>query len=348
MAPGGAIYAPRKVNDVGVRAPLLHRLSADGAPARCAGAVARGRPLRTEFVTRERMVKHDPAITRRASPISAAGVFSPYACDVFAECYPETPHKLRHTLGGHPLVSLDALAQLGEALPGRSTEYWRGGEAPPSGAADGESAGVTIRAVGQAGGCALIKNIEQEPTYRRLIEALIDELRPAIERRTGRMSDLGGCFFVAGPGAASPYHFDPEHSIMLQLSGAKSMTQYPPGNPAFASDEAHEACHTAGRRVLAWRDEFAPHGIEWRLDPGDAVYVPALAPHQVRVGPAPAISLSINWRSEWSHAEADARAFNAQLRRLGIKPMPPERWPGGNKAKALAWRAWRKFVQRRR
>jgi hypothetical protein len=72
------------------------------------------------------------------------------------------------------------------------------------------------------------------------------------------------------------------------------------------------------------------------------VFVPVMAPHFVRNGPEPSISLSITWRSEWAYEEADARAFNAVLRRAGLRPQAPGRWPASNRGKALAWRALRK------
>ena len=53
-------------------------------------------------------------------------VFPPLSRANFAASYPEGPHKLRHNLSAHPLLELDALAELGEALPARSVEYNRG------------------------------------------------------------------------------------------------------------------------------------------------------------------------------------------------------------------------------
>ena len=52
-------------------------------------------------------------------------VFPPLSRANFAASYPEGPHKLRHNLSAHPLLELDALAELGEALPERSVEYDR-------------------------------------------------------------------------------------------------------------------------------------------------------------------------------------------------------------------------------
>jgi hypothetical protein len=152
-----------------------------------------------------------------------------------------------------------------------------------------------------------------------------------------------GFIFVSSPDAVTPYHFDPEHNILLQLRGNKVMTQFPAGDTFYAPDETHESYHTGGHRNLVWREELATGGTAWPLAPGDALFVPVMAPHHVKNGPEPSISLSITWRSDWSFAEADARAFNSVLRKAGLQPSAPGRFPAQNSAKATAWRALRKL-----
>jgi Cupin-like domain len=261
---------------------------------------------------------------------------------LFGESYPETPHKLRHSLGDHPLMSLEALAKLGEALPVKSVEYNKGdlpvGIDPDLVPANGLSIGETIRRVEKCRSWAVLKNIEQMPEYQALLIGLLAELKPQIEEKTGRMMRPQGFIFVSSPDAVTPYHFDPEHNILLQLRGKKVMTQFPAGDPRFAPDETHEGYHTGGHRNLVWRDELASGGTQWSLSPGEALFVPVMAPHHVKNGPEPSISLSITWRSDWSFAEADARAFNGLLRKVGIRPRAPGRFPAQNKAKSYAWR----------
>ena len=149
--------------------------------------------------------------------------------------------------------------------------------------------------------------------------------------------------FVTSPGGVTPYHFDPEHNILLQVRGSKHMTQFPAGDSTYAPDELHEAYHTGGPRELKWREELQAGGTEFALRPGDALFVPVMAPHYVRNGNEPSVSLSITWRSEWSFAEADARAFNGMLRKAGLRPKAPGRWPQQNMAKSYAFRAIRKL-----
>ncbi|MFM5931678.1 MAG: transcriptional regulator [Novosphingobium sp.] len=273
-------------------------------------------------------------------------VFSPDARKTFAANYPETPHTIPHALGNHPLLTFDALADLAETLPADSIEYnfadlpiGIDGKPDPTGLSIGE----TIRNIETTGSWAAIKNIEQHPAYAELLNALLAEIRPEIEARTGRMEKLQGFIFVTSPNGVTPYHFDPEHNILLQIRGSKVMTQFPAGDARFAPDEVHEGYHTGGARELKWRDELLAGGTEFPLSPGEALFVPVMAPHFVRNGPQSSVSLSITWRSDWSFAEADARAFNSVLRRMGFKPRSTGRWPATNSVKALGWRVLRKL-----
>ena len=276
-------------------------------------------------------------------------VFPPEARAAFAAGYPEVPHAFAHALGRHPLLELDALATLAEALPAASIEYnfadlpiGIDGKPDPTGIPIGE----TIRNIGATGSWAALKNIEQHPAYAALLADLLDELRPQIEAATGRMMKTQGFVFITSPGGVTPYHFDPEHNILLQIRGSKVMTQFPAGDARYAPDEVHEGYHTGGGRELTWHDELASGGREFAIAAGQALFVPVMAPHFVRNGPESSVSLSITWRSEWSFAEADARAFNSVLRRWGMSPRATGRWPARNVAKAYGWRLLRKLRAR--
>lgn len=275
----------------------------------------------------------------------ATDMFGAKARMDFAASYPEVPHVLRHNLAEHPLLGLDALAHLAERIPASSIEYNRGDlpigiDGKPGG--NGMSIGQTIREIARANSWAVLKNIEQDARYRALLLGLLEELRPQIEARTGAMLRPQGFIFISSPNAVTPYHFDPEHNILLQLTGSKVMTQFPAGDARYAPDQVHESYHAGGVRELTWREELMEGAREFPLGPGEAVFVPVMAPHFVRVGPESSISLSITWRSDWSFAEADARAFNRLLRKAGFEPAGPGRWPATNHAKAYVYRALRK------
>ncbi len=264
----------------------------------------------------------------------------------FSASYPEGALKLEHNLTNHPLLEIDKLAMMADSLPSASVEYNRGDipvavNGKPEG--NGLTIGETIRNIETTNSWAVLKNVEQKKPFATLLQELLEELRPVIEERTGPLLTPQAYIFISSPNAVTPLHFDPEHNILMQLHGSKTMTVYRAGEPRFASDQRHEAYHKGGPRELPWNKHLAKGGLSYGLGTGEALYVPVMAPHFVRNGREYSVSLSITWRSEWSYAEADARMLNSLLRKIGITPKPPARWPATNAGKAKAMRLARRL-----
>lgn len=270
-------------------------------------------------------------------------VFGEEAIARLVAAYPEQPVVLNHGLAGHPLFELEALAQLGARMREKDVEYNRG-DLPIGIAGDavqGNGLGIaeTIRGIEKNGSWLVLKFVEQDPIYERLLRETLAEIAPAVREATGEMLKLEGFIFISSPNAVTPFHFDPEHNILLQIRGSKTFNVFPVGDEDVADGLQHETFHMGGHRNLKWRDEFAHKGTALHMDPGEAVYVPVKAPHFVRNGPAPSVSFSITWRSEWSFNESAARGMNHLLRKAGLSPREPQRYPRQNLAKSVAYRA---------
>jgi hypothetical protein len=275
-------------------------------------------------------------------------IFTPAAHIALNAAYPEDHAKLTHRLTDHPLLSLDALVALASGLPESSVEYNPGnlpiGIAPEDVPSPHLNIADTIRSIEDNGSWMVIKRIEQHPDYAALLADTLAEIEPLVRQRTGGMLGTEGFIFVSSPGSVTPFHFDPEHNILLQVRGEKVMTVFPNDDQDIVRPEAHEAFHLGQHhRNQPWRDEFAAKGDAVSLHPGEAIYVPVKAPHWVQNGGEVSISLSITWRSVWSYEEADARGLNHLLRWAGIKPRRPKRYPRGNKVKSFAYRVIRRL-----
>ncbi len=284
------------------------------------------------------MTAHQPI----ATPVFPADTLA-----TMEELYPAGAGLLHHRLPDHPLLSIEALAVLGEGLPAAQVEYNPGdvpiGILPEDVPSNGLSIGETIRTIDTNRSWAVLKNIESVPAYRDLLMALLGELQPVVEPRTGAMLTPQGFVFISSPGSITPFHFDPEHNILLQLRGTKVMNVWPAGDERFAHRREHERYHTGGHRNLPWEAGYEGGQQAVPLAPGDAVLMPVMAPHYVANGDAPSISLSITWRSEWSYRESEAHAANAALRRMGLDPAMPPRWPSYAWAKTVGWRIARRL-----
>ena len=278
-------------------------------------------------------------------PIDRA-IFPAEMLERMAALYPQQAGLLHHRLPDHPLLSIEALAQLGESLPASEVEYNPGnvpiGIRPEDVPSNGLSIGETIRTIDSNGSWAVLKNIENVAAYRTLLMDLLGELEPVVIPRTGAMLTPQGFIFISSPGSITPFHFDPEHNSLLQLKGRKVMNVWPAGDERFAHRREHERYHTGGHRNLPWEDAYKGDAQQVPLGPGDAVLMPVMAPHFVANGDAPSISLSITWRSEWSYRESEAHAANAALRRMGLDPAMPPRWPSYAWMKTVGWRIARK------
>ncbi len=274
-------------------------------------------------------------------------IFLAQAHEALDVAYPENATTLQHRLTSHKLLTLDALVALGAALPASSVEYNPGnlpiGVAPENIPTPKLSISETIRSIENNGSWMVLKRIEQHPDYAQLLAEALAEIEPLVKQRTGGMLGTEGFIFVSSPGAVTPFHFDPEHNILLQVRGSKVMTVFPNDDEALVSPAAVEAFHLGEHhRNQPWQEDFAMKGRAVPLSPGEAIYVPVKAPHWVQNGDKVSISLSITWRSEWSYREAEARAFNRTLRSVGMSPRRPGRWPAQNHVKSIAWRVLRK------
>lgn len=259
--------------------------------------------------------------------------------------YPEQPGKLAHQLLGHPLLTLEALVELGGRLPRASVEYNAGdlpyGVDPDAVGHTGLSVQDTIRSIEQCGSWMVLKNVDQDPAYKALLDEALGELASVVEPVSGEMLGKVGFIFVSSPNAVTPFHLDPEHNVLLQIRGTKTM-MIVPGDEKVVPAEKHEAYHVGGHRNVPWQDEYEARGFKCELAPGDAVHVPLMWPHWVKNGPDPSISFSITWKSRWVYEEADIRGLNHMLRRAGLNPAAPAPFPQRNPAKAYAYRAIRK------
>lgn len=274
-------------------------------------------------------------------------VFDDAARARFAEIYPEQSGKVTHGLAGHPLFELEALVELSQRIRPVDVEQNLADlpiEVDPSTVRhNGLSVADSIRSIEANGSWMVLKFVEQDPVYRALLDEILDELEPQVRSKTGRMYKREAFIFVSSPNAVTPFHMDPEHNILMQLRGSKTMTLFPAADPDLTPGELQEAFHRGSHRNLPFHDDFAGKGKPIDLTPGEGLYVPVKAPHWVQNGPATSISLSVTWRSEWSYREMDAHAFNAMLRKAGMKPGLPARHPGQNLVKAYAWRALNKL-----
>jgi Cupin superfamily protein len=251
----------------------------------------------------------------------------------FARCFSERAFAVRHDLAGHPLLTMEAMAELADRLPLRSIERHRADlpvlspgkppelEGPPS---------ETVKQLETGNVWMVMWYIEQVPEYRALLDACLDQVEGYVGSRHGGMRYRKAYLFLSAPGATTPAHFDPEQNLLLQIRGDKDFSV---GRFAGEGDRQAELDRyfDGGWRNL---DRMPELEETFHMEPGAGVYVPPFAPHWVKVGNQASISLSITFRTKASLETERVSHFNARMRRLRLSPLPPGRSPSRDRVKA--------------
>ncbi len=244
-----------------------------------------------------------------------------------------------HSLTQHPLLSVEAIARLAERLPEDRVEHnvadlpkvvdpnaVRQRDEPP---------GEIARNIERNGCWMVLKNIESDADYKRLLDECLDEVAPYVRERDGGMTEREGFIFLSAPGSVTPSHTDPEHNFLLQVRGTKQMNvgRFP---DTETEQLALEQALGGGHRNVNWEPADP---VTFALQPGDGVYVHPHAPHWVQNGPEVSVSLSITFATPASQKTRRVHAINARLRRLGLSPTPPGRRPRLDRGKVAGFNA---------
>ncbi len=245
-----------------------------------------------------------------------------------------------HRLAGNPLFALAAIADLADSLPKTSVVSDKADQSlispdgPPRGSMD--RPGDTIRQLDTSRSWLTLLNIEQDPQYADLMNACLDEVAALVDRRPGDTRRRAGFIFVSSPNSVTPAHFDIEHSLLLQMSGKKTVTVGRFPTEAARLRERERYWEGALGRVEAMPEMVEAH----ELTPGHGVYLPPICPHWVHNGDRASISMTLTYFTSNSERDQQVEAFNAKLRRLRVHPVPPGRSPLRDGAKASAMRVW--------
>lgn len=249
---------------------------------------------------------------------------------------------IRHNLTNHPLFSLPRLIELSKALPEKDFEYNAGhvpisldpNETPRTGLSVEE----TIRRIDECASWMVMKNVEQVPEYKALLDDCLDEIQELSESIVPGMTRREGFIFVSSPGSVTPYHLDPEHNFLLQIRGTKTMYQFDRNDRTIITDQEFEKTFT-GSRNLIFKDEYQQRAQEFVLTPGMGLHVPLTTPHWVKNGNEVSISFSITFRSKVSIRREGIFKMNAALRKTGLAPSPVGQLPIADLLKYASFRA---------
>jgi hypothetical protein len=238
---------------------------------------------------------------------------------------------VRHTLMGHPLLELGNLVDLARRLEKMGSVRTHSDSAKPDTSfVDAPethpvtlSVEDTIRTIESSKAWMALHNIQNDPVYRKLVDEVLDFVRPMVERKDPGMCHRAGWIFVTSPDAITPFHIDHEHNFILQVLGKKTINVFDPLDRAVVSERALELFHSKlSRDLITFDDERQKRARVFEVEPGVGAYMPSTAGHWVKNGNNVSITVSFTYYTRSTMRQKAAHQANFDLRRLGLSPRP--------------------------
>ena len=259
----------------------------------------------------------------------------------FDDAFPERSVGFVHDLHLDDRLTLASVADLADRLPRRSVIADTAAQpllvpqgGPPRGAL--ERPGDVIRDLHNANAWLTLLNVEDDPGMAELMNTHLDQLESGMIAKQGKMRKRVAFVFVSSPNSVTPVHFDIEHSLLMQVSGSKTVSIGRFESDAVRRHEIDRYWDGSHGRI----ETLPPEVAAYTLTPGRAVYIPPGTPHWVHNGPDISLSVTLTYFTAATVRENRIEDFNSYLRRRHMKPREPGRSATVDTAKVCAMGVW--------
>ncbi|MET3650916.1 lysine-specific demethylase [Dyella japonica] len=236
---------------------------------------------------------------------------------------------VRHRLMDHPLLQLPSLVELSKRLESRGRVRTHSSDATPGTPFNTApklhpnhmTAASTLQQIEQAKAWMSLLNVQTDDTYRTLVDDVLDDVKPGVDRVDPGMCYRGGWIFITSPNTVTPFHFDKEHNFILQVSGRKTIYVWDHRDTVAASEEARDrfhACHERDR--LHWDESLRARATVFHLEPGQGAYMPSTSPHMVENGDNASVTISFTYYTHATRRDSLLHAAHERMRGWGMHP----------------------------
>jgi hypothetical protein len=263
----------------------------------------------------------------------------------FDDAFPRRSVGFIHDLQLDERLTLASVADLADRLPRRSVIADTAAQpllvpqgGPPRGAL--ERPGDVIRDLRNANAWLTLLNVEEDPGMAELMNTQLDQLESGMIARQGnkrgKMHRRVAFVFVSSPNSVTPVHYDIEHSLLMQVSGQKTVSIGRFQSDAVRRREFDRYWDGSHGRI----ENLPPEVAAYTLTPGQAVYIPPGTPHWVHNGPDISLSVTLTYFTAATIRENRIEDFNSHLRRRHLNPREPGRSAVVDTAKVCAMGVW--------
>lgn len=262
----------------------------------------------------------------------------------FDEAFPAQAMEFSHDLPLDARLTLPAVADLADRLPRTSVIADTAAQpllvphgGPPRGAL--ERPGDVIRDLQNANAWLTLLSVQDDPGMAEIMNTYLDQLESGISAKQGKRAKLHkrvAFVFVSSPDSVTPVHYDIEHSLLMMVSGCKTVSI---GRFETDADRRHEFDRYWGG-AHGRIEKVPPEVATYTMTPGRAVYIPPGTPHWVHNSSEISLSVTLTYFTAATVRENRVESFNAHLRRRHMNPREPGQSITVDRAKVCALGAY--------
>lgn len=198
-----------------------------------------------------------------------------------------------------------------------------------------------IRQIETAKAWIIMKHVEAEPAYARVLNEFADFVR-GIAGPAGADLLLNPemLVLVTSPHRVTPCHFDAEVNFLVQARGHKQVWVCDPNDREITTERELEYYYGKSPNVPNFKPIAEERAWSFHLKSGEGVHIPSHGAHWVKNSEEVSVSLSLNFEVPgWVHQ--DLYRCNYYLRRLGLTPKTPGQNPLTDKFKTTLGSSYR-------
>ena len=171
----------------------------------------------------------------------------------------------------------------------------------------------------------------------QLMNSNLDQLESGMIARQGngrgKMRKRVAFVFVSSPNSVTPVHFDIEHSLLMMVSGKKTVSVGRFESDAVRRHEFDRYWDGSHGRI----ENLPPEVATYTLTPGRAVYIPPGTPHWVHNGPDISLSVTLTSSPRPPFARTALRTSTHTFGGGIMKPQEPGTRPSSIQPRSAPW-----------
>ena len=244
---------------------------------------------------------------------------------LFAVNFNKKPFLIEHALTDHDAFGMEALVELSRQLPADSVVHKSGevySHCSSGTSLNSMSVAEATQRIQQDKSWLVLKNIEQNPVYKQLLDECLDQIEQITCKISPGMRRREGFIVMTSPKSVSPYRIAPEQNFLLQVRGQQQVHMYNPMDREVLKEEAIEEFVAGARNDLEFDCSIHGRGHWFNLEPGQGLHFPVVAPHWVENGDEISVSFGMTFQNDESMRRQALHRFNRRLRKFGMTPSP--------------------------